>query len=515
MKPVIIIGAGVGGLTTAAVLARAGLDVTVLEAHVYPGGCAGTFYHQGYRFDAGATLAAGFYPGGPMDMVAKATGIASWPIETPDTAMLVHLPDGQQVSRFTDERRWAEQKRVFGAESDAFFRWQEDTAGALWSLALRLPPWPPHGLSQALSLLKHGMGWILKDAPPLKLPGLLADAFRPVAHHLRGASQSLRQFIDAQLLISAQATSQHVYALYGAAALDLPRRGVAHLHGGMGAVSDLLVQAVRQHGGQVRFRQEVTRLEQLASGDWQVHTRRGDVYSAAVVIANLPQDNISRLLGKPTSQEPPAPARGWGAFMVYIGLDGAGLSPDAPLHHQVLQTAPAAKEAPPAEGNTLFMSLSLPKDASRAPSGHRALTISTHTDLRPWWQLYNHDSPAYEQRRQDYLEHILTGAERVIPDLRQRAALILPGTPVTFERFTRRRWGWVGGYPQTRLYAARQPRLARNLWMVGDSVFPGQSMPAVALGGLRIARAVLSDLPGTAAVSLPGVLKTPPPTGMD
>jgi phytoene dehydrogenase-like protein len=161
------------------------------------------------------------------------------------------------------------------------------------------------------------------------------------------------------------------------------------------------------------------------------------------------------------------------------------------------------------------MSLSLPKDASRAPSGHRALTISTHTDLRPWWQLYNHDSPAYEQRRQDYLEHILTGAERVIPDLRQRAALILPGTPVTFERFTRRRWGWVGGYPQTRLFAARQPRLARNLWMVGDSIFPGQSMPAVALGGLRIARAVLSDLPGTAAVSLPGVLKTPPPTGMD
>ena len=36
----------------------------MLEAHVYPGGCAGTFYHQGYRFDAGATLAGGFYPDG-------------------------------------------------------------------------------------------------------------------------------------------------------------------------------------------------------------------------------------------------------------------------------------------------------------------------------------------------------------------------------------------------------------------------------------------------------------------
>ncbi len=90
---IVVIGAGVGGLTTAALLAGAGLDVTVLEAHVYPGGCAGTFFHQGYRFDAGATLAGGFYPGGPMDLVARSVGIESWPAHPSDPALAVHLPD--------------------------------------------------------------------------------------------------------------------------------------------------------------------------------------------------------------------------------------------------------------------------------------------------------------------------------------------------------------------------------------------------------------------------------------
>jgi phytoene dehydrogenase-like protein len=70
----------------------------------------------------------------------------------------------------------------------------------------------------------------------------------------------------------------------------------------------------------------------------------------------------------------------------------------------------------------------------------------------------------------------------------------MPGTPVTFQRFTRRKWGWVGGFPQTGLLRAFGPRLGRSLWMVGDSIFPGQSTAAVALGGLRVAQMALREM---------------------
>jgi phytoene dehydrogenase-like protein len=89
---------------------------------------------------------------------------------------------------------------------------------------------------------------------------------------------------------------------------------------------------------------------------------------------------------------------------------------------------------------------------------------------------------------------ILAVAETALPGLRHAARLVLPGTPVTFQRFTRRARGWVGGFPQLSLMRTLGPRLSPNLWLVGDSIFPGQSTAAVALGGLRVARMALREM---------------------
>ena len=106
---VLVIGAGVGGLTAASLLLKAGFPVTVLEAHVYAGGSAGTFYHKGYRFDAGATLAGGFAPGEPHAQVAEILDL-TWPVKPVDPAWIVHLPD-KDITQWANQARWEDERR--------------------------------------------------------------------------------------------------------------------------------------------------------------------------------------------------------------------------------------------------------------------------------------------------------------------------------------------------------------------------------------------------------------------
>src|SRR5512147_2425943 len=55
-KTAVIIGAGIGGITTSIYLARQGFQVTVFEKNASPGGRCGQILRDGHRFDAGATI---------------------------------------------------------------------------------------------------------------------------------------------------------------------------------------------------------------------------------------------------------------------------------------------------------------------------------------------------------------------------------------------------------------------------------------------------------------------------
>ena len=478
---VVVIGAGVGGLTTAALLLHAGLPVTVLEAHVYPGGSAGTFFHQGYRFDAGATLAGGFSPGGPHARLAEILGL-TWPIQPVDPAWVVHLP-GKTITQWADQAQWEAERREKLPGTEKFWRTQEMLAAQSWDIATRPFPWPPASPVDLWTLARAIRPTTLQAAPYLlRSIGSLAPQDDP----------DFRLFLDAQLLISAQATAGEANALYGSAALDLPRRGVNHVTGGIGNLARTLAEWFRAHGGELHYRQQVQRIALQKDGTAVIHTNKGMEVHAGRVVANLTPWALVDLLGedapgglRSTVAETPAT---WGAFTLYLGLDDDALPREMADHHQVVVDA----ERPLGEGNSVFLSLSGRDDESRAPRGQRTATLSTHTAIAPWWRLKETDPAAYEARRAAYAEQLLAGAERAIPGIRNAVRFSLPGTPVTFERFTRRPYGMVGGFAQKSLFAARGPATGLdNIWLVGDSVFPGQSTAGVTVGGMRVAAEVL------------------------
>ncbi len=491
---IIVIGSGIGGLSAAALLAQAGYRVSILEAQTYPGGCASTFNHKGYQFDSGATVVGGFQEGGPHHLIAQQLAL-KWPVKRYDPAWVTHLPDQSIALTSTND----DVLQVF-PQSERFWRHQSQIADLGWQLSASGLPWPPTSLAEFLQLARVGLTNFPKDL--LLLPLAFRTTYEWIKQHGLEQDKSFVRFIDAQLLISSQTTSRYANAVYSGTALDLARQGVYHVQGGIGGLAETLVAKIRELGGEVLYRQQVTRIHVengRATGVSYKEGRRSqheEFLPADFVIGNLTPWSLDELLGEASpsqlKQEVAGRIIGWGAFALHLGVDASKLPKDLPDHHQII----ADLEGPMGETRSIFMSMSPVWDVGRAPSGHRAVTVTTHTHVKPWWDLLSRSPDAYEAHKQEYAAKMLVQIDRIIPNFSSAVKLMMPGSPVTFQFYTSRYLGQVGGFAQKSLFAARSPSTGiANLRLVGDSIFPGQSTAGVTLGAIRVAKDVMRNMP--------------------
>ena len=116
------------------------------------------------------------------------------------------------------------------------------------------------------------------------------------------------------------------------------------------------------------------------------------------------------------------------------------------------------------------------------------MTLSTHIPMRRFTQMSQEEQATYIKSVQAKMR--ATFEERC-PSWAEGIYLAMSASPRTFERFTGRPLGYVGGAPRLaglKQYLDMSPRaLLKGLYMVGDSHFPGQSTLATAMGGHRLA----------------------------
>ncbi len=495
---VIAIGAGIGGLTAAALLARRGYQVRAFDRAIVPGGCASTFSRRGFTFDVGATQVAGLEAGGIHHRIFSELDVPL-PETTPcDPACAVYLPgETEPISIWRDPQKWqAERQRQFPG-SEPFWQLMGKLFEYSFAFQGRDPVLPPRNL------------WDLWQLTQAVRPDTLLTApftFSTVGDALRwfGLDEDyrLRTFLDLQLKLYSQVDAEETALLYAATALGVSQepQGLFHLQGSMQVLSDRLLDAFKRDGGELFMRHSVEAIETDGNRVTGVTVRdlktdRTHTEAADLVVANVTVQNLVQLLGGKDNSILPTSMQGYrhrvdklpnpsGAFVVYLGVEAEAIPTNCAPHLQFLYDG----SGPIAENNSLFVSVSHAGDG-RAPEGKATIIASSFTDTRKWWNCHD-----YEALKQQYTQEAIARLGEYFHLTPETIVHVEAATPRTFEHFTGRDRGVVGGIGQRVPtfgpfgFANRTPM--DNLWLVGDSTHPGEGTAGVSYSALTVVRQI-------------------------
>ncbi len=465
---VVVIGAGIAGLSTAALLSKQGYDVCLIDQNWMVGGCAGTYLRKHAHYETGATTLVGLEPNMPLGILARELNL-DWEATPLEVPMQIQFPDGRVLTRHKDLIPWVQESENFFGINQADF-WKESLQMALgvWDASGRYLDFPPQNWRDVARLLPQ-FKW--KDIQ------LLSKAFRSthqwIASHKLNKNADFMRFVEAQLLITSQNSSHETNALFGATALAYPLVPNYYVPGGIGKVAEKLAQYIQAQSNPIELRQKVVGLQQISKSRWLVQTA-SNRWECNAVVSAVPVNQTLSWLEKPSLagiSDLRTEDQLWSAFQLSYELPTQ--LPHKALHHQIHLPEPL----PGTQSKSLFVSLSAPWDTQRCTPGHQVVSVSTHLGNLLNWK---HEMKAQIE-------------EAVIQHLKQFG--FMPQTPVylhssgkgAWEKWTGRFAGAVGGYPQLQRIKPWQMNSGKTrlpgLFLAGDTVYPGQGIPGAALSG--------------------------------
>jgi phytoene dehydrogenase-like protein len=490
---VVVIGSGIAGLSSAALLSTYGLNVVVCESHSVIGGATHSFTRQGYHFESGPSLYSGLKSRGPqanpLGLVLQAVG-ANVDIVTYDV-WNVYLP----------ELEWKKFPAKVGPDGfdELFKACGDDETLKQWDrlihftkpLSKASTSVPPLAIRLDTGViwttLFRYFGSIVNSLPTL---GILT---KPYSHVLKMANITdsfLLNYLDLLCWLLSGLPADGTITAEVAFMLEEWTNVDAKLEfpiGGSQRLADALAECVTQRGGTVYVGQHVENILVENGTAVGVRTKKNKVIRARKgVISNASTIDTVKLL--PDSMDPLK--KSWSedvekiplnpSFMhLHVGFDASGLD-DLDMHHLVVDDW---SKGVTAEQNIVLISIASVADASLSPEGTHCLhAYYPATEPFEYWE--NLTKEKYNDLKELRSQNLWKAVEKVIPDIRKRAEISMVGTPLTHASYLRRYKGSYGAaYKAGEQVFPFGSTPVKSLLACGDFVFPGIGLPAAAASG--------------------------------
>ncbi|MFN3468745.1 MAG: 1-hydroxycarotenoid 3,4-desaturase CrtD [Novosphingobium sp.] len=489
---VAIIGAGIGGLTAAALLAARGLDVTVVEKALHPGGKARQMIVDGAAIDAGPTV---FTLRDVFEAVFAECGA--------DLSDFVSVRQAGVIAR----HGWDDERQLdLHADPEASEEAIGTFAGAAAARGFRAFRAEAARIHRILDHAMMRSGKVSWPLPLMWRIGLwrLGDllAIRPyesmwkvLGEHF--ADQRLRQLFARYSTYCGSSPFQTPATLMLVAHVEA--QGVWLIDGGMSALADALMQLAQMNGAKFRFGQEAAMIEAAGGRTSGVILGSGDRLAADAIIANADPEALAAgrfgPLGAMAVSSHGARRRSLSAMVWLAHARTSGF----PLQrHNVLFSPDYPREFADIAGGrapadpSVYVCAQDREGAMPVPDGARErLQIIVNAPA-------NGDTHVYSQEEKDQCTRAMRRSLlRCGLELEEGFPHMLL-TPNAFESFLpstggaiygRASHGWAASF----LRQGTRTRIP-GLYCAGGSTHPGAGVPMAALSGRLATQAVLQDL---------------------
>ena len=484
MKKITIIGAGLGGLTAGALLAKEGYSVTVLEQHNIVGGCATTFKRKGgFICEVGLHEMEGVYSNPQLQKIFEELDVYDHvTFVKPDEFFAVTtskgtftMPDGISEARHVLMEKYPDEKEGI----EVYFK----------TIAC---------IDSELLLLQNA-SWYHYLLFPFFFPSIVKFRNKTVTEVLNAMMKNdeLKLILNTNVQYYNDTPDTLSFLFHGIAQYSYYKGGGWFIKGGSQKLSDHLASVIEANGGRVITGAMVTACE----NDKTTYVKHREHISVEndIVISNTSPEQTYALFSVPYTETKDIAS---GLLTIYIGFRKNlktiyGKRPYSNFIFDNIASMPDYREMIQKgidERGFVFVDYSQVDSALTKDESKSFGAICLMDYIEEWEKL---DEKAYKEKKERLIEITLEKLEHYYPNITELVEYAEVGTAKTVARYIKTPKGTAYGFKPTPKQFFRMPKVKsdkiKNLYFTGQWVIAGGFSPAI-LSGAMCSKEIIVDL---------------------